>query len=193
MAKSTFTLRQATTDDARALLTIYEEYIDTSITFEFTPPSLEEFAASITTVSEHYPYLVAEENGSIVGFAYAHEFKQRAAYQWGAELSVYLSPKVHGSGLGKRFYSALIDVLRLQGVRTVYGIVTSPNEKSECLHESLGFLRAGTMHNSGYKAGAWHDVVWYEKQIGPYDKDPAPLKRLYEIDQVLFDAILKRD
>lgn len=193
MAKSTFTLRQATIDDARALLTIYEEYIDTSITFELTPPSLEEFAARITTISAHYPYLVAEENGSIVGFAYAHEFKQRAAYQWGTELSVYLSSKVHGAGLGKRFYSALIDVLRLQGVRTVYGIVTLPNEKSERLHESLGFLRAGILHDSGYKAGAWHDVGWYEKQIGPYDKDPAPLKKLCEIDQILVDTILNRD
>lgn len=191
MPKTAFTIRQVATADAPALLAIYGEYIDTSITFELTLPSLEEFKKRIATISARYPYLVAEADGNIVGYAYAHEFKERAAYQWGAELSVYINSKAHGAGLGKRFYAALIELLRLQGVRTVYGIVTLPNEKSERLHASMGFSCAGVMHSSGNKAGAWHDVAWFEKQVGPYEENPALFKPLGEIDPQKISEILK--
>lgn len=168
-------IRFATADDAASLLAIYAQYIDTAITFECTLPSEEEFAHRILEISSEYPYLVSEEDGRIVGYAYAHRLKEREAYQWDAELSVYLDRSFTSKGLGKRLYGLVIDILKLQGIKTVYGVVVVPNEKSERLHESLGFSRIGVYHNTGYKCGKWHDVVWYDKQIAPYDDEPEPI------------------
>lgn len=167
---------------------IYGRYIDTSITFEYELPSREVFQARIESIQERYPYLVAESEGKVVGYAYAHEFKERTAYQWGAELSIYLEKSASRKGLGSALYRALENILRQQGVRTLYGIITIPNEPSVKLHESLGFSCAGVMRKSGFKNGMWRDVVWYEKQLGPFDKNPAPFKA---ITKEMFNAALK--
>ena len=137
--------RFAAPADSAALLKIYGEYLDTPITFECALPSEAEFAGRIAAVGREYPYLVCLEKGRIVGYAYAHRQAERAAYQWNAELSVYLDRSCTSRGLGRRLYGALIDILRLQGIRTVYGCVTVPNEKSEGLHQALGFRRLGTL------------------------------------------------
>lgn len=168
-------IRFATPDDSPGLLNIYGQYIHTPITFEYSLPTEREFAGRIADVSHSYPYLAGEEDGVFVGYAYAHKFKERAAYQWGAELSVYLDRSALGRGLGKRFYSVLIEILKLQGLRTAYGGVTLPNRASEALHRSLGFEVLGTYHNAGYKNGKWHDVTWFEKPIGEYDAEPKPI------------------
>ena len=157
--------RFAAPADSAALLKIYGEYLDTPITFECALPSEAEFAGRIAAVGREYPYLVCLEKGRIVGYAYAHRQAERAAYQWNAELSVYLDRSCTSRGLGRRLYGALIDILRLQGIRTVYGCVTVPNEKSEGLHQALGFRRLGTYRSTGYKCGAWRDVAWFEKPI----------------------------
>lgn len=135
--------RFAAPADSAALLKIYGEYLDTPITFECALPSEAEFAGRIAAIGREYPYLVCLEKGRIVGYAYAHRQAERAAYQWNAELSVYLDRSCTSRGLGRRLYGALIDILRLQGIRTVYGCVTVPNEKSEGLHQALGFPAAG--------------------------------------------------
>ena len=119
-------IRFAAEADAPALLAIYAQYIETGITFEYQLPTREEFARRIRDFGGTYPYLVCEENGCIVGYAYAHRQAERAAYQWNAELSVYLDRSCTSRGLGRRLYGALIDILRLQGIRTVYGCVTVP-------------------------------------------------------------------
>ena len=152
--------RFAAPADSAALLKIYGEYLDTPITFECALPSEAEFAGRIAAVGREYPYLVCLEKGRIVGYAYAHRQAERAAYQWNAELSVYLDRSCTSRGLGRRLYGALIDILRLQGIRTVYGCVTVPNEKSEGLHQALGFRRLGTYRSTGYKCGAWRDVAF---------------------------------
>ena len=167
-------IRPAVPEDAPALRDIYASYIETSITFEVTAPDTDEFRERIRSTLTMFPWLVWEENGTLLGFAYAHRYGERAAYQWGAELSVYLDRNARGRGIGKALYTALIDLLREQGIKTVYGCVTSPNEPSEALHRSLGFTAAGIMHRAGYKAGAWRDVVWYEKAIGAYEDHPLP-------------------
>lgn len=169
------TLRFAALEDVPALLAIYERYISTTITFEYVLPSREEFARRMRDVSQVYPYLVLEEGGSILGYAYAHPIAQRAAYGWGAELSIYLHPDATGKGLGRRLYQALIDLLRLQGVRTVYGLVASPNSASENLHASLGFHLMGVQQKAGYKNGRWIDLLWFDKAITPYAPEPAPV------------------
>ncbi len=158
--------------DCSEILNIYSQYIDTKITFEYTLPSIEEFEQRISEITKFYPYLVCEENGKIIGYAYAHRQAQRIAYQWNAELSVYIDKNYTSKGIGKTLYNILIKILRLQKIKTVYGCVTIPNEKSEKLHFSLGFKEAGIHRNTGFKNGKWHDVKWFEKQIAPYDTTP---------------------
>lgn len=168
-------IRSALPEDASGLLAIYREYMGTPVTFEVELPTEEEFRERILSFSEKYPYLVYEENGRMLGYAYAHRLFAREAYQWGAELSVYLDMSAQGKGIGTQLYTELIRALAAMGVRTVYGVVTSPNPASEHLHEKFGFRLIGTFRNAGYKNGRWHDVLWYEKQIGPYEKNPAKI------------------
>lgn len=184
-------LRFASAGDAAELLDIYRQYIDTTITFEYDLPTLAEFTRRIETISAEYPYLVCQADGALLGYAYAHRAFQRAAYQWCAELSVYLRPEARGRGLGPCLYRTLMDMLRLQGVRMAYGVVTSPNPRSEALHRALGFTQAGFFHNSGYKAGAWRDVIWFEKPLLPFDT-PQPFCGIDAIPRVKLDALLKQ-
>ena len=168
-------IRFAAEADAPALLAIYAQYIETGITFEYELPSREEFARRIREFGGTYPYLVWEEDGRIVGYAYAHRQAERAAYQWNAELSVYVDENCTGMGMGKALYQALIEILKCQNVKNAYALVTSPNEKSDALHKSMGFTLEGVSHNTGYKMGKWLDVSSYVKAIGPHDPQPAEI------------------
>ena len=162
-----FTIREAVLGDAAALLDIYAPYIkDTVITFEYDVPTAEEFAARIGETAALHPYIVCERGGQIVGYAYAHRIRERAAYDWAAELSIYLAPAAQGKGVGTALYQCLIDLLEMQNLRILYGCVTLPNEKSERLHQKLGFSLAGVWHGSGWKFDGWHDVGWFEKRLG---------------------------
>lgn len=162
-----FTIREAVLGDAAALLDIYAPYIkDTVITFEYNVPTAEEFAARIGETAALHPYIVCERGGQIVGYAYAHRIRERAAYDWAAELSIYLAPAAQGKGVGTALYQCLIDLLEMQNLRILYGCVTLPNEKSERLHQKLGFSLAGVWHGSGWKFDGWHDVGWFEKRLG---------------------------
>lgn len=183
-------IRIATPEDAPSLLKIYKEYIDTPITFEYQLPSEEEFKGRMESISSFYPYLVYESGGGIMGYAYAHRQKERAAYQWNAELSVYISRDCTGRGIGKTLYSALIEILKLQNIKTVYGCVTLPNAASEQLHKSMGFQGAGVHHGTGYKCGEWHDVAWFEKQIGEYGERPGDIIPIGNIDEKTMKSIL---
>lgn len=168
-------LRFASESDAETLLGIYAQYIDTTITFEYDLPSVETFRERIRSIRQDYPYLVWEENGTILGYAYAHHFAERAAYQWSAELSVYLNRSARGRGLGAVLYTALMKLTALQGVHTVYALVTSHNERSDRFHADMGFHIAGTVENAGFKNGRWLGVTYYEKAIRTYDDAPSPL------------------
>ncbi len=184
-------LRFAVPADAEALRAIYAQYIDTSVTFEYDLPTAEAFRRRVEDIAAEYPYLVWEEDGAILGYAYAHRYRERAAYQWGAELSVYLDRDARGRGLGARLYGALIELLRLQGVRAVYGVVTQPNERSDRLHTAMGFTVAGVVHNAGYKNGRWHDVTTYEKLIGDFDGTPEPLRSIRDVDPAAAARVLE--
>lgn len=177
------TIRLAAPKDGEALLAIYAQYMDTPITFEYELPSQGEFCQRIEEICSGYPYLVAEEEGRVLGYAYAHTLRERIAYQWAAELSIYLAPSAQGRGLGTALYQCLLELLALQGVRTVYGCVTAPNPASEALHGKLGFRLCGTFHKSGYKSGQWWDVLWLEKEIGEYQKAPEPLVPFPRVDR----------
>ena len=184
-------MRFAKPSDCAAMLRIYAPYIKTTITFEQEAPSEEDFLSRILSVQKDYPWLVWEEGGSILGYAYGHKFAERVSYLPSAELSVYLDMAARGRGLGPRLYEALIAICRLQNIKSVYGIVTSPNERSEKLHEALGFTRVSTLKNVGYKNG-WRDVSWFCKQIGPYDEPFAPFRPIVEVEKDRLDAILRQ-
>ncbi len=169
-------IRLVRLSDAPALLAIYAQSIRTPVTFEYELPSLEEFQERIRDISACYPYLVLEEDGAVLGYAYAHRLRERAAFGWAAELSVYLDDSAQGRGLGTALYTILLELLRRQGVQAVYGCITSPNPASVALHEKLGFRYCGAFHRAGYKDGQWWDVLWYEKQIGSGQTPPPPLE-----------------
>lgn len=178
--------------DCARMLEIYSQYIDAPVTFEETLPDLSEFVGRLAQVSEFYPWLVCREGGRVQGYAYAHRQQPRAAYCWNAELSVYLDSGSTSRGLGRRLYGALIELLAAQGIKTAYGLVTVPNERSERLHESMGFRRLGECRSTGYKCGGWRDVCWFEKAIGDYGRDPQPPRPLSELPASLVSDILGR-
>ena len=180
-------IRTATPQDAANLLEIYRQYIDTSITFEYALPSIIEFKRRISDTLKDYPFLVGIEDGHIVGYTYAHRIQLRDAYQWGAELSIYLDKNFPGRGWGTQLYIRLIELLQTQGVRTVYGCVTIPNPVSEHFHEKLEFERIGFFKNAGFKNGEWHDIAWYAKNIGKYDV-PSPFIPFTKRSNNSFDA-----
>ena len=185
-------LRPAVPEDAAALLAIYAQYIDTSVTFEYELPSPDEFRGRVESIGAFYPYLVWEEDGILLGYAYGHRYRERAAYQWSAELSVYLDRDARGRGLGRRLYAAVTDLLRLQNVATAYALVTTPNEPSDRFHLAMGFRVAGVTKNAGFKNGLWRSVTIYEKPLGDYGTPPGPLTGLPDLDPAAVQSILEK-
>lgn len=177
--------------DAPEILNIYAPYVtDTVISFEYEVPSVTQFQDRIRSISAEYPYIVCLSGDKIVGYAYGHRYIERAAYQWNAELAVYIDKDWHGAGIGKKVYGALIEILKLQNVKTVYGCITSQNEKSIGFHKALGFTEVGTYHKTGYKCGRWLDVAWLEKTIGEYSSRPEPFVPFCEINRTEIEKIL---
>ena len=140
---------------------------------------------------EGYPYLICEIDGIAAGYAYAHRYKERAAYQWDAELSVYLREGCERRGIGQAFYTALMEILKEQHVRNVYGIVTSPNPPSEALHAAMGFRLAGVSLKTGYKLGKWIDVSCFERPLGDPDSPPEELLTVHQVPQERIAQILQ--
>ncbi len=191
---STVHFRRATEEDVVPILAIYAPYVtDSAITFEYDVPSEEEFRQRIRTISAEYPYFVCESDGQIIGYAYAHRHMERAAYQWNAEISIYIRQGFTGKGLGKTMCQTLIDLLRLQGIRNVFSCVTIPNERSAHLHHSMEFSTEGIFQNAGYKCGKWQTIAWFRKNIAPYTNEPAPFLPISRIDRQLIDSILEKN
>lgn len=159
-------MRIAETDDAAAIADIYAPYVrETAITFEIEPPSARDFARRIDTCLSTHPWLVALNGERITGYAYAGRFSSRAAYDWSAEITVYLDRYFHRQGIGRRLYGALIGLLREQGYHSLYAGVTLPSEASTGLHRAIGMAEVGVYREAGFKAGRWHDVGWFGMTI----------------------------
>lgn len=185
-------LRMAGPGDGEALLSIYRPYIKTTVTFEYECPGLEEFQERIAHTLAAYPYLLAEEKGEVLGYAYGHRLAQRAAYDWSAELSIYLKENVRYGGLGAQLYGALMELLALQGVRTAFALVTDPNPASQRFHEKMGFHLSGIQHNAGYKNGHWLGVAIYERPVGHYTAQPGPVIPVWQLPQDQICQVLER-
>jgi L-amino acid N-acyltransferase YncA len=172
-------IRHADPDrDAAACAAIYAPYVsDSVISLEEVPPTPEEIAGRITRVTERYPWLIAEADGDVAGYAYAGEHRERAAYRWASDVTVYLSPAYFRRGIGRSLYTALFDLLVFQGVYVACAGVTLPNEASVGLHESMGFLPVGVYKRVAWKFGSWHDVGWWQLQLAPAPEGPPPEPR----------------
>ena len=168
-------IRSATPKDAPALLKIYAPYVEhTAVTFEYEVPDEAEFAHRIATVLSRYPYLVAEEDGEILGYTYASAFHTRAAYGWSAETSIYVKMGLHHKGVGTALYQELEKCLAQQNICNLCACIAYPNPPSIAFHERFGYKTVAHFHASGYKQGAWHDMVWMEKELCPHTVPPKP-------------------
>ena len=184
-------LRLATLEDAAALSELYAPYVRSSaISFEYEPPSKAAFAARIAEINQTYPYLVCVDGTRIAGYAYAHSLFLREAYGWNAELSIYVDPACHGRGVGRTLYRALLTLLRLQGVQRAYAVIALPNEPSEAFHRAMGFTLRARFPNAGYKLGAWHDTVWYERVLGVHEIPVAPVTPFHMLERAVVRSVL---
>ena len=166
-------MRDARPSDAPACAAIYAPYVTgTAITFETEPPSEGEMAARIEAAASSYAWLVLEDEGRVVGYAYGGRFHARPAYRWAAEVSVYLETGRRRTGGGRALYEALLARLRERGFRIAIAGMTLPNEASVGLHEALGFEPVGTYRRIGYKLGGWHDVAWMQRRLLDDDGEP---------------------
>jgi len=166
-------IRTATVDDAREILAIYAPYItDTAITFEYVVPPLEEFAERIRHILIRYPYLVAVENGKIIGYAYVSSFHERAAYDWAVETTIYIKMDYRGHGVGKKLYLLLEEIMKRQHILNMNACIAYPNPGSIGFHEHLGYKTIGHFHQCGYKLDTWYDMIWMEKIIGEHSLHP---------------------
>lgn len=166
-------IRIAQLNDAKQLVDIYRYYVDkTDITFEYEVPTVEEFTERIRKTLAKYPYIVAEDGGEIIGYAYAGAFKSRRAYDWSVETSIYVRYGKDGYGVGTMLYNELEKYLKLQNIINVNACITYPNENSEEFHKKFGYKTVAHFTKCGYKFGEWKDMIWMEKFIGEHEDKP---------------------
>ncbi|MDO4344185.1 MAG: GNAT family N-acetyltransferase [Eubacteriales bacterium] len=176
-------IRVAVPGDAKEILAIYAPYVEkTAITFEYDVPGLEEFTSRIERTLKKYPYIVAEQDGEILGYAYTGAFVGRAAYDWAAETTIYLKENKRKSGLGRKLYTALEKISRAQNITNLNACIGYPETDDEYLtknsaqfHQHIGYRMAGEFHQCGYKFGRWYNMVWMEKVLGVHPDVPAPM------------------
>ena len=178
-------IRSAEVADAEALLAIYRPYVeDTAVTFEYDVPLPAAFACRIGETLKKYPYLVLEDAGEILGYAYAGAFKDRPAYDWAAETTIYLRQDARGKGYGRRLYTALEEALQARGVLNAYACIAYTETEdayltnsSQRFHQRMGYALAGRFRQCGYKFGRWYDMIWMEKFLGDHGASPRPFHR----------------
>lgn len=175
-------VRQATVQDVPRILEIYSPYVEhTAISFEYVVPSVAEFTQRFLNITQQFPWLVWEEDGVVLGYAYGSRPFERAAYQWSASASVYLCPEACGRGIGKKLYAALEALLQKQGYRKVYAVITTANEPSVAFHRAVGYRHTATMPDCGYKFGTWYGTIWMEKDLNTWDTPPRTPVSIHEI------------
>lgn len=170
-------IRDAVATDAGSCAEIYAPYVlETAISFESEPPAAGEMARRIADAQRTHAWLVLEDGGTVVGYAYGGPFMSRGAYRWAAGVSVYLAGERRRTGGGRALYEALLDRLAARGYRTALAGIALPNEASVGLHRALGFEPVGTYRRVGWKLGRWHDVAWYQRALGDDEGPPGPVR-----------------
>jgi L-amino acid N-acyltransferase YncA len=175
-------LRLATPDDGAACAAIYRPAVEQSaISFELAPPDGDEMSRRIKQVLKRTPWVIAEVEGKVRGYAYGSRHRERAAYDWTVETTVYVDEAHPRRGIGRACMDGLLDILRLQGFHLAVAGTTLPNDGSVGLHEALGFSRIGAYPAIGYKAGRWYDVAWFALELGPRPEVPVPIRPITEL------------
>lgn len=194
------TFRIAKVEDASRILEIYAYYVEnTAVSYEYDVPSLEEFTERIRSTLVKYPYIVAEEDGRIIGYIYASRFAQRAAYGWAAGTSIYIDRDYHRRGIGKLLYEKLEAILKLQNITNLYAGAADPTEEedpyltrnSEHFHEAIGYKPVARYHGCGSKFGRWYNLLWMEKIINEHSVPPKEVIPFSELAESAVQAILK--
>lgn len=170
------TIREAVTADAKAIQAIYAPYVEqTAVTYEYNVPTEDEFRRRIETVKQKYPWIVAEKDEKIIGFAYASAFKPRDAYQWAVETSIYVKSDMKRCGIGRKLHEALKQQLKAQGILNMNACISFIDPEDEYLtldsvrfHEKLGYKKVAHFHQCGKKFGRWYDMIWMEEIIGEH-------------------------
>ncbi len=179
---SNLVIRMATLEDAAALLSIYQPYIlNTAITFEYEPLTLEAFQKRMEHILVQFPWLVCEVEGEIVGYAYCSRFKERAAFDWDCECSVYIDEKYHRRGIATELYHKLFELVKEQGYYTIYSLITYSHQSSVELHKKFGFTEVGVYEKTGYKFDRWWDLLVMEKRLKSFEETPVKPKSIHEI------------
>ncbi len=161
-----FKLCFACAGDYPAMAEIYRPYVeDTTISFEYTAPSPEQFADRMRTLDGRFPVIVCRDGDDVCGYAYASPAFERQAYCWCADISVYVKQGTVRHGIGRRLVSCVCAILKDLGYRRVYSVITAENARSRVFHVSLGFEQVAEFPEQGYKFGRWLNVVWYEKEL----------------------------
>jgi phosphinothricin acetyltransferase len=187
-------IRLATPDDAEAIVAIYAPYCEGSaVSFEQSAPTPEEMARRIVTVITQRPWIVLEDNGGVVGYAYAAPHHERWAYRWSVNTAIYISPSHQRRGAGRALYRTLFDLLRQLGYCNAVAGITLPNPASVRLHEAMGFTLVGVYRDIGHKLGAWRDVAWYQAPIQPLPAEPQELLSIRALHgTAAWDAAVRR-
>jgi phosphinothricin acetyltransferase len=180
---SNITIRKAELSDAESILKIYEYYVlNTVITFEYTVPTVDEFRSRMERTLKKYPYIVAEKDGEIIGYAYTGPFVGKKAYDWCVETTIYIKHNCTNNGLGKRFYQIIENISRAQNIITLYACIGYPEIEDEYLtnnsvqfHSHIGFKKIGEFKNCGYKFDRWYHMVWMGKTIAEFNPHPDPV------------------
>ena len=189
-------VRRVRLEDAAAITAIYAPIVrDTATSFETEPPDAADMEGRIRRTAEHLPWLVGvrvSESGEedVIGYAFATPYRSRAAYRWSVEVSVYVDESSRGRGIARSLYSRLHALLRDQGYRITYAVITLPNPASVRLHEALDYRQIGVFRCAGYKLAAWHDVLWMRREIGPLVDEPVEPVPLGRLDPAAVDAVL---
>ncbi|MDD3413694.1 MAG: GNAT family N-acetyltransferase [Lachnospiraceae bacterium] len=170
-------IRPVEIKDCEEILSIYQPFIlNSSVTFEYEVPSLQVFTERVLDIQKSYPYYVAEKNNHIIGYCYAHKFRERNAFDWICETSIYISNDSIGKGLGHQLYDTLSNSLIEMGIHRMYACITSPNPNSIFFHKNYGFQELGIFPHAGFKLGEWHDVTFLEKILIEDCGNPLPIK-----------------
>lgn len=186
-------IRFATAGDVPAMLEIYRPYVaNTCYSFEYTPPTQEEFAQRLTEYTRQLPWLVWEEDGKVLGYAYGSLPFTRQAYAWCGEVSIYLAPEIQGKGIGKKLYVLLEEILWRQGYRVIYSLITTENQHSLEFHRRMGYQITATFPDCGWKFGRWLGIVWMEKRSNLVEMPtlpPIPWTEVVNNNQMLQDIL----
>jgi len=187
-------IREASLEDASRILEIYAPYIrETTYSFEYEVPTLKEFEVRMEGIMKRYPFLVCEEHGIIVGYAYADTYGIRTAYDWCADASIYVDKEHRKKGIGAYLYRNLFEILKEMHVQNVYAVITGENMNSVAFHEKMGFETFAVYPKSGYKFGKWLDVIWMQIFLGEHENLPQNVVWAPDLPQGKVDEVLQRN